>query len=55
MPALLLNAACAKAVAPPALAPVALNVSNVLAKLISASSAANSAAPVATVKLLYGF
>ena len=39
IPFLLRKAACAKAVAPPALAPVALKVSKVLAKAMSASSA----------------
>ena len=48
------KAACAKAVAPPALDPVALIVSKVLAKDISASSICISAAPVATDKLAKG-
>ena len=52
---LLLNAACAKAVAPDDPAPVALRVSSVLAKDISASSALNSAALVATCKFPKGF
>ena len=51
-PFLLANAAWAKAVAPPALAPLACNVSNVLANAISASSACIFAPWVATPKLL---
>jgi hypothetical protein len=53
-PFLDLKAACAKAVAPPALAPVDLRVSKVVAKAMSASSICISAAPVATDKLANG-
>ena len=48
------KAACAKAVAPPALAPVAISVSNVLAKAISVCSICISVAFVATVSLSKG-
>ena len=53
-PFLLCNAACAKAVAPPALPPVALKVSKVFANAISASSACIAAPAVETLKLAYG-
>ena len=54
IPFLLCKAACANAVAPPALAPVDLNVSSVLAKAISVCSICISAACVATPKLAKG-